>query len=98
MEIALAKVFDYGCDNSNFHYFFISPGDFKGKVANEINCKPNFHHIRWKTDEFLAFIDKEMYHRRQRIFSTKVQPKSLKCFGSGHIQMQYVFRLIPTLT
>lgn len=60
LEIALAKVFDYGCDNSNFHYFFISPGDFKGKVADEINSKPNFHHIKWKTDEFLAFIDEQI--------------------------------------
>lgn len=60
LEIALAKVFDYGCDNSNFHYFFISPGDFKGKVADEIHSKPNFHHIKWKTEEFLSFIDEKI--------------------------------------
>ena len=60
LEIALEKVFDYGCDNSNFHYFFISPGDFKGKVADEIHRKPNFHHIKWTTNEFLSFIDEKI--------------------------------------
>ena len=47
LEIALEKVFDYGCDNSNFHYFFISPGSFSGRVAAEIHSKTNFHHIQW---------------------------------------------------
>ena len=57
LEIALEKVFEYGCDNSNFHYFFISPGDYKGRVADEIRQKSNFHHIKWKTQEFLSYID-----------------------------------------
>lgn len=60
LEIALAKVFDYGCDNSNFHYFFVSPGSFTGKVADEIHRKPNFHHIKWTTKDFLSFIDEKI--------------------------------------
>lgn len=57
IEIALEKVFDYGCDNSNFHYFFISPGSFSGKVNDEICSKSNFHHIKWTTEEFLTFLE-----------------------------------------
>ena len=60
LEIALSKVFAYGCDNSNFHYFFICPDDFKGKVADAIHSKSNFHHIKWKTEEFLSFIDEKI--------------------------------------
>lgn len=60
LEIALEKVFDYGCDNSNFHYFFISPGAFTGKVAEEIDRKSNFHHIEWTTEDFLSFIDEKI--------------------------------------
>lgn len=57
IEIALKKVFDYGCDNSNFHYFFIAPGKFNGKVNDAIENLPNFHHIEWKTNEFLKFLE-----------------------------------------
>jgi len=60
IEIALEKVFDYGCDNSNFHYFFISPGSFSGRVAAEIHSKTNFHHIQWTTAEFLTFINEQI--------------------------------------
>lgn len=60
IEIALEKVFDYGCDNSNFHYYFISPGAFEGKVGDEIAKKTNFHHIEWTTKTFLEFIENEI--------------------------------------
>lgn len=60
IEIALQKVFEYGCDNTNFHYFFISPGNFDGKVGREISIKKNFHHIKWNTEQFLNFLENEV--------------------------------------
>lgn len=69
IEIALEKVFDYGCDNSNFHYYFISPGTFKGKVGSEIARKENFHHIQWKTEDFLEFLENEISKPKDAIQS-----------------------------
>lgn len=60
IEIALQKVFDYGCDNSNFNYFFISPGTFKGKVQAAIESSKNFHHIKWDTQTFLEFLQENV--------------------------------------
>ena len=60
IEIALEKVFDYGCDNTNFNYFFISPGTFTGRVAEEIQNKTNFHHIKWTTEQLLSFLENDI--------------------------------------
>ena len=56
----LSGVFDHGCDNSNFFYFFVSPGDFNRELQQEINSRKNFVHIRMNVDEFLTFIHKEV--------------------------------------
>lgn len=90
LEIALEKVFDYGCDNSNCHYFFISPGDFKENIANEIDSKPNFHHIKWKTDEFLAFIDEQISQPNDAVQNICSQGIAFwnKEFSNAHAQRE----------
>lgn len=69
IEIALEKVFDFGCNNSNFHYYFISPGSFEGKVGDEIARKANFHHIKWTTKAFLEFLENEISQPKDAIQS-----------------------------
>lgn len=67
IEISLKKVFDYGCDNSNINYFFISPGEFKGIVGEQIQKRSNFYHITWTTEQLLLFFENEISKPRSAI-------------------------------
>ena len=67
IEIALDKVFEFGCDNSNFRYFFVSPGEYGGKIAEKINTKKNFFHIQMDTEEFLVFLEEKVSQQRNAI-------------------------------
>ncbi len=60
IKIALDKVFNYGCDNSNYHFFFISPGSYRNPVKDYIAKESNFHHIQWDTETFLNFIHNDI--------------------------------------
>ena len=57
IKTALQKVFGYGCDNTDYHYFFISPHTPTAPVSDSINKNTNFHHIQWTTSQFLNFIN-----------------------------------------
>ncbi len=58
--IALNEVFNYGCDNSNYHYFFISPGAIGKPLNEQISQRANFHHIDWTTEDFLKFLQNDI--------------------------------------
>lgn len=60
IQIALNEVFSYGCDNSNYHYFFISPGTIGKFLDNQIAQHDNFHHIEWTTEQFLKFLQNDI--------------------------------------
>ena len=67
LEIALQKAFEYGCDNSNFHYFFISPGTISTTIADRIKSRSYFHHIQWDTKTFLSFIDTDIIEPKESL-------------------------------
>ncbi len=60
IEKALKTVFKYGCDNSDYHYFFISPGTFKSPISDALETRANFHQIPWSTDQFLEFLNNKV--------------------------------------
>ncbi len=60
IKIALQKVFGCGCDNSDYHYFFISPGSFNAHFSETIDKRGNFHHIQWNTNKFLDFLKNDI--------------------------------------
>ena len=60
IKIALQKVFKFGCDNSDYHYFFISPGTFNAPVSDALNNRSNFHHIQWTAKQFLDFLNNDI--------------------------------------
>lgn len=60
VEKALQTVFKYGCDDSDYHFFFISPGPLKTPISDAIKTKPNFHHISWSTNQFLEFLKSDI--------------------------------------
>lgn len=60
IKIALQKVFGYGCDNTDYHYFFISPHTPTAPISDSLDSKANFHHIQWTTKQFLDFIYKDI--------------------------------------
>ena len=60
VKIALQTVLGYGCDNSDYHYFFISPGSFKKPISDVLDARKNFHHISWDTSQFLNFLNNDI--------------------------------------
>lgn len=53
-------------------YYFIVPSDIQNNaLRHKINDQQNFHHIRWTTEDFFVFLDKE-------VLSDKSLEKDLK--------------------
>jgi len=73
IEIALQNVFQYGINNEDFHYFFISPGSFQSSLEDKIKAHKNFHHICWTTEEFLTFLHKKITQPQDALHSLRSQ-------------------------
>lgn len=60
LKNTVGTLVDEGCSGKDCHFFFISPGEYDKEVSKWINEFSNFHHIKWKNNEFLDFLRKRI--------------------------------------